>query len=142
MKILVTFLPETTYTKDTGGPRMRILSAVKLSKTVSGLRNTMNLTQAELGERTGLHRIMIGRIEREDFTPSIAQLQALADVLGFEITDMFVEKEQSQSFIALRSESMNEVEKKGVDTLLGMMFALRQQILLRRKFEHESENQA
>ncbi|PKL26934.1 MAG: XRE family transcriptional regulator [Spirochaetae bacterium HGW-Spirochaetae-2] len=121
---------------------MRILSAVKLSKTVSGLRNTMNLTQAELGERTGLHRIMIGRIEREDFTPSIAQLQALADVLGFEITDMFVEKEQSQSFIALRSESMNEVEKKGVDTLLGMMFALRQQILLRRKFEHESENQA
>lgn len=121
---------------------MRILSAVKLSKTVSQLRNNMNLTQAELGERTGLHRIMIGRIEREDFTPSIVQLQALADVLGFEITDMFVEKEQSQSFIALRRESMNEVEKEGVDTLLGMMFALRQQIQLRRKFEHESENQA
>jgi hypothetical protein len=37
---------------------------------------------------------------------------------------------------------MNEVEKDGVDTLLGMMFALRQQILLRRKFEHESQNQA
>ena len=121
---------------------MRILSAVKLSKTVSELRNTKNLTQAELGERTGLHRIMIGRIEREDFTPSIIQLQALADVLGFEITDMFVEKEQPQSFIALRSESMNEVEKEGVDALLGMMLALRQQILLRRKFEHESENKA
>ncbi len=121
---------------------MRILSAVKLSKTVSELRNTKNLTQAELGERTGLHRIMIGRIEREDFTPSIIQLQALADVLGFDITDMFVEKERSHSFIALRSESMNEVEKEGVDALFGMMFALRQQILLRRKFEHESENQA
>lgn len=121
---------------------MRILSAVKLSKTVSQLRNNMNLTQAELGERTGLHRIMIGRIEREDFIPSIGQLQALADALGFEITDMFVEKEQSQSFIALRGESMNEVEKEGADALLGMMFALRQQILLRRKFEHVSENQA
>ncbi|MDD3904813.1 MAG: helix-turn-helix domain-containing protein [Sphaerochaeta sp.] len=121
---------------------MKILSAVKLSKTVSELRTSKNLTQAELGERTGLHRIMIGRIEREDFTPSIAQLQALADVLGFEITDMFVEKEQPQSFIALRSESMDDVEQKGVDTLLGMMFALRQQTLLRRKFEHVSENQA
>lgn len=121
---------------------MKILSAVKLSKTVSELRNKMNLTQAELGESTGLHRIMIGRIEREDFTPSIVQLEALANVLGFEITDMFVEKEQSQSFIALRSESMNEVEKEGVDTLLGMMFVLRQQILLRRKFDHVSENQA
>lgn len=121
---------------------MKILSAVKLSKTVSELRHKMNLTQAELGERTALHRIMIGRIEREDFTPSIVQLQALADVLGFEITDMFVEKEQPQSFIALRSQSMNEVEKEGVDTLLSMMFTLRQQILLRRKIEHESEYQA
>lgn len=121
---------------------MKILSAVKLSKTVSELRNKMNLTQAELGERTGLHRIMVGRIEREDFTPSIAQLQALSDVLGFDITDMFVEKEQSQSFIALRSKSMNDVEREGVDTLLGMMFALRQQILLRRKFEHVQERQA
>lgn len=121
---------------------MRILSADKLSKTVSKLRNNMKLTQTELGKLTGLHRIMIGRIEREDFTPSIIQLQSLAEVLGFDITDMFVEKEQSQSFIALRSESMTEVEREGVDALLGMMFALRQQILLRRKFEHESENQA
>lgn len=120
---------------------MKILSAVKLSKTVSELRNNMKLTQSELGERTGLHRIMIGRIEREDYTPSIVQLQALSDVLKFEITDMFVEKENSQSFIALRSEGMNEIEKKGVDTLLNMMFSLRQQILLRRKFEHVSENQ-
>lgn len=121
---------------------MKMLSATKLSKTVSELRSKKNLTQAELGKRTGLHRIMIGRIEREDFMPSIVQLEALAKVLEFEITDMFVENEQSQSFIALRSESMNDVEKKGVDTLLDMMFALRQQILLRRKFEHVSENQA
>jgi DNA-binding XRE family transcriptional regulator len=121
---------------------MRILSADKLSKTVFKLRNKMNLTQAELGKLTGLHRIMIGRIEREDFTPSIIQLQSLAEVLGFDITDMFVEKEQSQSFIALRGESMTKVEREGVDALLGMMFALRQQILLRRKFEHESENHA
>ncbi len=121
---------------------MKILSAVKLSKAVSELRRSMNMTQAELGDRTGLHRIMIGRIEREDFIPSIVQLQALSDALGFDITDMFVEKEQPQSFIALRSESMSEAEKEGVDTLLGMMFVLRQQILLRRKFEHVSENQA
>ena len=121
---------------------MKILSAGNLAKTVSELRKNLNLTQAELGERTGLHRIMIGRIEREDFTPSIVQLEALANVLGFEITDMFIEKGQSQSFIALRSESMNEGEKNGVDTLLTMMFTLRQQILLRRKFDYVPENQA
>jgi len=118
---------------------VKILSAVKLSKTVSELRNQKKLTQAELSELTGLHRIMIGRIKREDFTPSISQLEALADVLGFEITDMFVEKERAESFMALRCEGMNEDEKKGVDTLLSMMFSLRQQILLRSKFEHGSE---
>ncbi len=121
---------------------MKILSAVKLSKTVSELRNQKKLTQAELGELTGLHRIMIGRIERENFIPSIMQLEALAEVLEFEITDMFVEKECTESFIALRSEGMNEDEKSGVDTLLNMMFSLRQQILLRNKFEHESETRA
>jgi transcriptional regulator with XRE-family HTH domain len=118
---------------------MKILSAAKLSETVSALRNQKRLTQADLGELTGLHRIMIGRIEREDFIPSVLQLEALADVLGFEITDMFVDRERTRSFVALRSEAMNDEEKKGVDTLFSMMFTLRQQILLRSRFEHGSE---
>lgn len=121
---------------------MKILSTDKLSKTVLELRNRMDMTQEELGERTGIHRIMIGRIERDDFIPSIVQLQALANVLGFDITDLFVEKEQPQSFIALRSENMSEAEKEGVDALLGMMLALRQQILLRKRLGHESNHQA
>lgn len=118
---------------------MKILSAAKLSETVSELRKQKNLTQTKLGDLTGLHRIMIGRIEREDFIPSVLQLEALAEVLGFEITEMFVERENAQSFVALRSEAMNEDEKKGVDTLFTMMFSLRQQILLRSRFEHGSE---
>jgi len=118
---------------------MKILSAAKLSETISGLRNQKKLTQAELGELTGLHRIMIGRIEREDFNPSIVQLEALAEVLGFEITEMFVERERARSFVALRGEAMNDEEKRGVDTLFTMMLSLRQQILLRSRFEHGSE---
>jgi transcriptional regulator with XRE-family HTH domain len=100
------------------------------------------MTQEELGTLTGINRVIIGRIEREDFFPSIVQLEALASVLGFDITDIFTENERPQSFIALRSEGINDAEKRGVDTLLQMIFALRQQILLRKKFEHESENKA
>ena len=118
---------------------MKILSAAKLSETVSELRNQKKLTQAKLGELTGLHRIMIGRIEREDFIPSVLQLEALAEALGFEITEMFVEKESSQSFVALRSQAMNDEEKEGIDALFTMMFSLRQQILLRSRFEQGSE---
>ena len=118
---------------------MKTLSSAKLSKTVSELRNQKKLTQAKLGELTGLHRIMIGRIEREDFIPSVSQLEALAEVLGFEITEMFVERERAQSFASLCSEAMSDEEKEGIDALFTMMVSLRQQILLRSRFEQGSE---
>ena len=72
---------------------MRTLSVKKLAETITRLREERNLTQEELGSLTGINRIMIGRIEREDFIPSIIQLEALGNVLGFNIIDMFVEKE-------------------------------------------------
>jgi len=117
---------------------MKVLSTTKLAKTVSELRSKKNITQAELGEHTNLHRIMIGRIEKEDFIPSITQLEALANFLEFDITDMFIEKEPSNSFIALRGNNIGEFEKKGIDSFLKVMIAIRQQILLRRKFTNES----
>ena len=35
---------------------------------------------------------MIGRAENEEFMPSVEQLQTLGEVLGFEVTDLFVEE--------------------------------------------------
>ena len=121
---------------------MRTLSVRKLAETITRLREEKNLTKEELGNLTGINRIMIGRIEREDFIPSIIQLEELGNVLGFNVTDVFVEKEVTNSFIALRSETLNDIEKKGVDKLFKMMISLRQQVMLRRKFENESINNA
>ena len=120
---------------------MKTLSTKRLSETVKKLRESKGLTQENLGDLTGINRIMIGRIEREDFTPSIAQFEALSNVLGFDPADMFVEKERTDSFVALRSETLSDSEKKAVDKLFAMMLSLRQQIRLRRSFENES-NQA
>lgn len=116
---------------------MKKLSTAKLAETVKEKREQKGLTQEELSNLTGINRVMIGRIERENFMPSITQFEALSKVLDFEITDMFVEKEETNSFIALRSEALSEGEKEGVDRLFKMMLTLRQQILLRRKFENE-----
>lgn len=121
---------------------MKTLSAKKLAETVTKLRAEKGLTKEELGTLTGINRIMIGRIEREDFIPSIIQFEALGNVLGFNITEMFVEKETNNSFIALRSEALNDTEKEGVDRLFKMMISLRQQVILRRKFENESADNA
>lgn len=116
---------------------MKTLSTSKLAETIKLKRERKDLTQEELGNLTGINRIMIGRIERENFIPSITQFEALAKTLEFEITDMFVEKQKKESFIALLSATLSESEKEGVDKLFTMMLSLRQQILLRSKFENE-----
>lgn len=121
---------------------MKKLSTAKLAETVKLKRHEKGLTQEELSNLTRINRVMIGRIEREDFIPSIAQFEALADVLHFEISDMFIEKQESNSFIALRSEALSESEKEGVEKLFTMMLTLRQQILLRSKFENAAPNRA
>ena len=117
---------------------MKKLSTEKLAKTVKTKREEKKLTQEQLSELTGINRVIISRIERENCMPSIAQLEALANTLSFEITDMFIEKQNTNSFIALRSEKLSNNEKEGVEKLFSMMLSLRQQILLRRKFEDES----
>ena len=71
---------------------MKRLSKELLAQTIVKNRKSRNLTQAALAERTGIHRVMIGRIENKEYLPSVEQLEALAEVLGFEITDLFVEE--------------------------------------------------
>ncbi|SFH79399.1 DNA-binding transcriptional regulator, XRE-family HTH domain [Tindallia magadiensis] len=117
---------------------MKTLSTKKLAEAIKSLRKEKGYTKGELGKITGINRIMIGRIEREDFIPSIVQFEALSNVLGFDLTEMFVEKERTNSFVALRSEALSDSEKEGVDKLFTMMLSLRQQIQLRRSFENES----
>lgn len=119
---------------------MSRLSTAKLAGTIKQKREKENLTQEGLGQRTGINRVIIGRIENSKFIPSIPQLEALAEALDFEIMDVFEEKKPNNSFVALLSETLNPKEKEGVETLFGMMLALRQQIVLRGIFEDETES--
>lgn len=48
---------------------------------------------------------------------------------------MFICKERTNLLHTFRSGALNEVEEKGIEQLLKMMSSLRQQIMLRRKFE-------
>lgn len=121
---------------------MKKLSANRLACTVRELRQIKDMSQETLGNLTGINRIMIGRIEKEDYIPSINQLEALGKVLEFELTDMFVERSDNSSFVALRSETITESEREGVDKFFEMMISLRRHVIIRRKLEDESEDQA
>ena len=71
---------------------MKKLSVEKLVHTVTSLRKAKNMTQIQLADATGINRAMIGRIENKDYIPSVEQLQNLGEVLGFEVTDLFVDE--------------------------------------------------
>ena len=72
---------------------MKKLSLKKLSATLVACRKEKKLTQAQVARATGIHRAMIGRAENKNYIPSVEQLQALGELLGFEVTDLFVEEE-------------------------------------------------
>ena len=70
---------------------MQKLSSSLLAETVIKLRKAKKMTQVQLAELTGINRTMIGRLENETFKPSTDQLEAIAQVLGFEVTDLYID---------------------------------------------------
>lgn len=71
---------------------MKKISLELLAETVSRQRKEKNLTQKELSELTGIHRAMISRLEKQDYLPSIPQLEMLGEALGFEPISMFTDE--------------------------------------------------
>ena len=66
-------------------------SSELLRSTVLERRKKLGMKQADLSEATGIHRGLLSRLENGSFTPSVDQIQSLADILGFEVTDLFVD---------------------------------------------------
>ncbi len=71
---------------------MKKLSQALLANVVNSKRKEMHLTQQELSEKTGINRTLLSRIEKQDYLPLIPQLEALGDVLGFELEDVFTKE--------------------------------------------------
>ena len=71
---------------------MKKLSIDKMALTITNKRKEKKMTQAQLATLTGIHRGMIGRLENKDYTPTIDQLQSIAEVLEFEVVDLFEEE--------------------------------------------------
>ena len=68
---------------------MKKLSPVILADLVASKRKEKSMTQQALAEATGINRALISRIEKQDFIPSIPQLEQLGEVLGFEAGQRF-----------------------------------------------------
>lgn len=70
---------------------MKKLSPVILADLVASKRKEKSMTQQALAEATGINRALISRIEKQDFIPSIPQLEQLGEMLGFEPDSVFAD---------------------------------------------------
>lgn len=80
---------------------MKKLSTTKMVDTITTKRKNKNLSQARLADITGINRGMISRLESSGYTPTIDQLQALAEALDFEVVDLFEEEKKTANAAAL-----------------------------------------
>ena len=69
---------------------MKKLSTSLLAEIVETRRKEAKMTQAQLSEKTGINRAQLSRLEQEDYYPSIPQLEALGEVLSFDLDDVFI----------------------------------------------------
>ena len=69
---------------------MKKLSTSLLADLVATKRKKLKMTQQDLADATGINRAQISRLEKEDYLPSIPQLEQLGETLGFEPDKVFV----------------------------------------------------
>ena len=93
---------------------MKKLSLPLLSDTVISRRKGLKMTQAELASRAGMNRSMLSRLETGEYTPSIVQLQALAEILCFEPTDFFIDSDTQMNHRAMSP--IGQAENGAVDS--------------------------
>lgn len=74
---------------------MNLFSSEKLAQTVYQLRKTKHMSQSQLAAETGINRTMISRIEKQNYTPSLEQINSLCKVLDFNIVDLFIDSDKS-----------------------------------------------
>ena len=73
---------------------MKKLSLALQTQAVSSARKEKKITQAQLAAHIGMNRSVLSRLEAGDYMPSVDQLQALAETLGFDPAELFQEAER------------------------------------------------
>ena len=69
---------------------------IDIIKALVDARNSLNLTQKELAERTGINQADISKIENGTRNPSLNLLKRLADGMGMVLKIEFIPKQRIQ----------------------------------------------
>jgi DNA-binding XRE family transcriptional regulator len=67
----------------------------ELSQLIIDTRVSLDMTQNQLAEKSGVSQSNISKIENESYRPSVATLKKIADALGKRLVIDFVDMEDS-----------------------------------------------
>lgn len=71
---------------------MKSFSSAILAKLILDYRKDNKVSQETLATESGINRSILSKIEQAEHVPSIAQLESLANIIGFDITELFAVK--------------------------------------------------
>lgn len=74
---------------------MKKLSFKKMTDTVISKRTLLKISQEQLAKKCGMDQNTIIQLENYNYVPSIDELQNIAEILDFEIVDLFEDKSSS-----------------------------------------------
>lgn len=72
--------------------RRKVDPLIVVARNLRRLRNSLELSQEQLADKSGFHRTYVGAIERAERNITIATLAALAEALNTTIIDLLDEK--------------------------------------------------
>ncbi|MCH1619109.1 nucleotide sugar dehydrogenase [Streptococcus pasteurianus] len=75
---------------------MKSFSSAILAKLILDYRKDNKVSQEALATESGINRSILSKIEQEEHIPSIAQIESLAYIVGFDIAELFVAKKEKK----------------------------------------------
>jgi len=110
---------------------MKKISSERLGSLIIEKREYLGLTQEELGEKTGINRQIIGRIEKSKHIPSIIQLNSIMSVLDFDLNQISEEQDEKNVFVAMMGKAETSNDKEWLEDMVSMMLCLRKHTRIR-----------
>lgn len=110
------------------------ISLNKLSELVHQKRKYEHkITLDQLALQTKINKDMLSRLENKRFFPSIEQLNALMEVLHFNLQDIEEDKDEKKVFVAMMGSAKTAHERENFNKMISMMLCLRKHDRLRKR---------
>lgn len=104
-----------------------------IGEVISALRRQMGITQEELGNRTGLNRVAIAKVENSQRSLSLEEAVNISKVFSIDVDNLYGYIEESEtaedeSFVmAFKAKGMAQVDLLEIKRIELLMDALRTQ---------------